>query len=414
MANKPHVIRGWPNGMDNVLPDYDLPVNDDDLQLSLRSLVNADILPSGRVKRRSGITQRIAGAITSLFPNGNTALAVIDGKLSQILADFTTTELATLAVARRMSYANVAGAVYYANGVDKGRVVSGEAKHWGVEYPNAAPGMVAMAGALPPGRYMSIVTYVDADGQESGCGASSSLTLSATGGIALTIPQPTQAHVVSIRLYWAAANDTVMYHADDLPVGQTTKNILLPPDTGLQLETQFMRDFLPCELLEEFNGRIYGASANILWHTQPLRYGLYKPASDYIVFTAPIRVVAAMPDGLYVVADQTYWLSGDSPENFTIKPVLQYTAAKGSLSRLPKGEEVIWYSSAGIVKASPGGQVKLVQEPFVRGAPSNEGATVYVEQQGVKKMMAAVSGEPFATGLSSADYMDAEIERARR
>jgi hypothetical protein len=414
MAYNDNVIKGWPGGMNNILPDYDLPTNQKDQQNTLRNIVNADVLSSGRIKRRSGTTQKIAGKVHSLFPLGNVMYAVINRVLSAVLIDYSAIDLRDLSSNRPVSYTAVADQIFYSNGVEKGVIYNGESRHWGVETPSASPTMTAGVGALPVGRYMAVCTYVDELGQESGCGRAVDITLSAPGGITVSIPQPTQAHVDKVRVYFTGPNDTVLYRAAELDVGVLSKAFLVPPVLGMQLETQFMRDFLPCEYLQQYNGRIYGAGGNILWYTQAFRYGLYKPSTDFFIFPAPIVLVCAMEDGIYVVADRTYWLGGTGPEDFQLKTVSEYTAAKGSLSRMPNSLERIWYSSAGIMRARNGGVVDMIQEPNVRGAPSATGATAYLETNGVKKVVAAVSGDPFATGLSSQDFMDAEIERAGR
>lgn len=414
MADGPYVIRGWKDGMNNVLPDYDLPANDEGVQTTLRNIVNADVLPSGRLKRRSGATQRITGRVHSFFPVGGIAYAVIDDVLSTVFPDYSVEPIVNVSPGRPVSFERIGDTVYFTDSVQKGRLVNGVLKHWGVETPVSSPTMTATSGALPPGRYMAVVTFLDSDGEESGCGVASEITLAAAGGITLGLPVPTQAHVASKRIYLATTNDGVLYSVAIVPSNVTAYTINSPTTPGMALETQFMRDFLPCEMLTSTNGRIYGVTGNLLWATQPLRYGLYKPSTDFMVFPAPITIAAATSGGMYVVADQTYWLAGNGPEDFTIDTVLQYTAARGSLSKLPRGEELVWYSSVGIVQAGPGGQVKLIQEPNVRGAPSNSGATIYMEDRSVKKVLAAVSGEPLATALSSSDYIDAEIVRARR
>lgn len=415
MPDTPYTIRGWPSGMNNVLPDYELPRNDKDIQTALRNAVNVDVLDSGRVRRRSGITQRISGDTHSLFASGNTAYAAINDYLCNIATDYTSTQLKAVSPNRRISYVDTGEAVYYANGLEKGRLINGAWYRWGVEAPTAPPTMTATAGALGIGRYMAVCTFIDTNGQESGCGSAGVISLTGIGGITFGLPQPIDSSgVLAIRLYMTSANDDVLYSAVDLAVGTTTFTILSAPTPGLALETQFMREFLPCELLEYYHGRIYGAHGNILWHTQPYRYGLYRPSQDYIQFPAPITMIAAVDDGMYVAADQTYWMPGAGPEDFAIFPVLQYTAAQGSMSRMPDAQHVVWFSSAGLVMAAPGGVVKMVQEPNVRTASSTKGTTVYVEQNGVKKILGLVNGDPFATTLAATDFMDAEIIRARR
>lgn len=400
--------------MNNVLPEYDLPVNQDNRQNQLRNIVNADVLSSGRLKRRSGATKLVAAQTHSLYSDGTRAFGVFDDVLCEVLPNMTRIAIATMGSENRVSYVPIGPMTFYSNGAVKGRIMNGQAYHWGIEPPQSPPALTPTAGSLPAGTYMAIATFVDQFGEESGCYNSTVAALSAAGGFTVTLPQPTEAAVVAVRLYFSMTNDSVMYAIGDYAVGVTTVPITVMPQFGMALETQFMEPPPASDILEELYGRIYGVMGNFVWHTQPLRYGLYKPSTDFIQFPAPVVLLAAVSGGLYVVADKTYWLAGDSPDEFTIDSVLQYTAAKGSLSKLPRSEDVVWFSSAGLVKASPGGKIAMVQEPNVRTAPSESGASLYIEDKGIKKIVAAVSGDPFATSLSSTDYMDAEIERARR
>ena len=54
----PVVIRGWPSGMDNIHADHELDAK------TLRRAVNADVLDSGKIRRRKGFSPFLADPIS--------------------------------------------------------------------------------------------------------------------------------------------------------------------------------------------------------------------------------------------------------------------------------------------------------------------------------------------------------------
>jgi hypothetical protein len=69
--------------------------------------------------------------------------------------------------------------------------------------------------------------------------------------------------------------------------------VITPPVFGQALRTQYLSRFLPCNIIEHWRGRIFGAIDNVLWCTEPYAYGLYRPSQNFYVFPSEIRLVIA-------------------------------------------------------------------------------------------------------------------------
>lgn len=68
--------------------------------------------------------------------------------------------------------------------------------------------------------------------------------------------------------------------------------------------------------------RLYVAEKNILWHSEPFAYSWFDMARNYLPFPTNIRMVASVPDGMFV-SDETaiYALTGMNPQDMTFKKV---------------------------------------------------------------------------------------------
>ncbi len=56
MSANPMSFSGWPSGMDNVHADHELDAK------TLRRAVNADVLDSGKIRRRKGFSPLLSGS----------------------------------------------------------------------------------------------------------------------------------------------------------------------------------------------------------------------------------------------------------------------------------------------------------------------------------------------------------------
>lgn len=398
---------GFPRGMNNILRDVELPAD------AARNAVNVDFLDSGKPRRRSGFSVLDSAPAHSLWSNGKFMLVYANDALNRLMDDDTLSVLRADVANRPVAYTEAGPDVYWANGVDSGRLIAGVDHPWGVEDPSDSPVLAASgSGVLPAGTYRAMVTFATASGQESGASIVSAPVEVSSGRLVVTLPQPSEAQVTSVRLYLTPPNGDKFYFVGSFDVGDTTVAYQVGVVYGREVPTMHMRRFLPCEWLEHWRGRIYGAVGSTLWCTEPFAYGLFKPAESFYLMPSPIRFTAGMKSGMFVVCDKTYWLAGTGPSDFTMDEVYPYSAARGSLSKFPESRDVLWFSDRGMVIGKDGGIVEPVQAVNVMPGAYNDGATVIRESNSLRHAVAVLRNPAGGSTLAARDWMDAEIVRA--
>ena len=119
----------------------------------------------------------------------------------------------------------------------------------------------------------------------------------------------------------------------------------------------------------------------------------------------------AVADGIYICADQTYWVSGVDTNDFQQIPVLPYGAVKGTGINLLESDNVAWFSDDGIIIGGLEAQVTNVQDDKSAVGEFENGAMVFRKQRGLRQIVATLG-----TGVQSAylapDYVT--LETARR
>lgn len=407
MANKP-ITLGWLRGMNNIAPDFDLPSN------TLRDAVNVDVLDSGALRRRQGATLRLATPDAhSFWSNDAVAFFVSAGNLMQLQDDLTAKLLRANVGFGTMQYEEAGGEVFFTNNTVLGRIRGGVAYELGVEAPSVPPGLALTNGYLSAGTYQCLCTFVNAQGEESAASRAVALRLGVPGGLTLTVPPPTSPEVVAVRLYLTQPDGELFYAVADLALGTSTTGIISAPDYGPVCRTQFMARMFAAETLEYYRGRMYYAAGNILWFSEPFQYGLFNPSENFIVFDAPVTLVEAVEDGIYLACDQTYFLAGTEPKEFRQQQIFPFGAARFSSTKHARSPDTSWYSDRGIVIGSNGGTATLIQNDNVMPEAHLRGATLVKEYNSLNQIISAVSGSPAAASLAALDYMDAEITRAR-
>lgn len=418
MAEKGDRVVGWPKGVDTRAPDHALPEG------TLRQAINVDILPDGRVRRRQGFTNVLAGDYHSLHgaDNGKFGLAVRDGELHRLTHNGSTLVAQTVAtglmLGRPMGYAYVNGLLYYSNGLDSGKIgETGSVAPWTVEAPNARPTVSELSGGLlSPGQYQISLTYVTAAMEQSlglPVPAVVSVANSNAGLLLSGIPQPQSPTVAYIRVYATTNDGAVLYRVADLPVGTTSYQLLSMPGGGMVLRTGAFGPLPPGAVLAYYNGRLYSAAGNVLWESEPFNYGVCNLAEGFTVFPADITMLAPVLDGIYVASDVTYFLSGPNLKQASMRTVLPYGAAKHAVTKRSDNDTQVWLSHRGLVEGGDGGKVKNLQEAHVAVPEHDTGALLFREQNGVKQFIGLGAGgqQGSVAKLSATDFAEAEIRR---
>lgn len=396
-------------GMDNIHADIELPHD------VLRRAVNTDILDSGRLRRRDGSAPALAvSGAHSLWSDGSRAYFVLNNELREFLVDGTSTVIGAFAAGtNRASYVKVNEDVFVTSKTVNARVRDGVMSAWGLEVPSAPPALSDTTGVMPAGRYFAAVTYVAADGRESGASVLTSIVLAAAGGVVTTaMPTPVSPFITRKRLYLSTPDGEVLFMAAEVAAADQFTNIGSSP-AGVALRTAYLTP-PPCgSALAYYNGRIFIVDASdqrIVWFTEALDYDHVDTRRNYYQFEAPVTVIAASNDGLYVCSDNTYFLPNAGSADAGQRLVLEFGAVEGSAATIPNTANSIWMTSRGPAIGKDGGVIELMAEKAVATGGMTDAASMVREKDGLRQFV-VVGSNSEASALQAGSYAEAEIVR---
>jgi hypothetical protein len=408
----PVKFQGWPRGMDNRRSDFDVNA------AYLRSVINGDVLSSGRIRSRAGITQRVASAGAHSVANDGTALywATANAIKRALPKNFAAATLLTDArLASPLSWVFLNGQGYFSNEAINGVInASGAYEPWGIVPPAAAPALSAMPGA----RTVQVTcAFVTGTGEISGAPLASSVSCGDNPAITVTaIPQSTDSRVVATRLFVNTGKE--FFKEADVPAGLTTWTLLGPFGAGELLDTQFMSQPPPGQLLEQHNGAMYVAQGSTIFSSAALRYNLFDNTDRYYPFSQRVTMMKAVPHGpsraerpgMFVSADKTYFIEDIGDKEPDIRAVFEYKAIEGAAIHVPNSDDVMWLSERGICRGSSGGKVENLTEDQVAMDQYTRAAMGMLEREGHRAVLAI--GQTASTlPLLNSDWTLGEIDR---
>lgn len=423
----------WKQGVINAKPGKDIPTD------GLLDAVNVDLSDDGKPRRRKGsklvVGVQYKGRSCAADDYG---LYFFDGqylKKETLNNGLWTEEIlgGGYDTALPVYWTVGQGSLWFSNGVQRGRIKQGVLLPFSVEQPSDNPVLTAFAdgGGFAPGTYGVSVTFITNTGEESGCGQRYSVDVPAaapvrdgfglnpiipsTGKIVLSnIPQPKSSNIAYIRIYVTEANGTVCYKYADIPVGQSIYVMLGIQPKGQVLFNELTDEFPACTLLQVWRGYLLGAQGNVLWFSEPQRFGLTQMQENFMQFAEPITMIAPVDDGFYVVAEKTWFISGGKPSEWGRREVLPYGGAvPGTFVKHPVKSEVSWFSDRGEIFGRVGGQV--LNETIQKIAPNKykTGAAFYRRQDGIEQIVNSFPTSGQQSKILASDFMDAEIIRAK-
>lgn len=418
---------GWSKGVNNRLRETESQAatrNQFEIPPSnwLRKGINVDLTQLGHPLRRSGYQQLISGFTHSLWGDEqiNYGLCVHEGQLSRVNTDngVLLTPLVEVTPFLPMAYTVVNGTVYYANGIDKGRVIDGVPTNWGLAEPGQ-PALGTTDGTLFPGTYHVAMTFEDYSGEEYGASDPLEIIVE-SGAITVTPPTPWPDAVFRCNVYVTQANSEVYYLAKSLV--EPGETIITQADLGKGrvLETLDFKQPQSGHILAHFNGRIYIARNDTVFFTEPLRYGLTRPAQGIYMFPERVELLAVSTDGLYVGSKgQVVFLAGMDPYDVSQIAVQSYgpipramTYIAGDRLGVNARHVPVWWGMDGVMVAGlPGGQVRQLTRDRLAVPKHELGAMMLREREGMSQVVSVLrrGGETNAMGAS--DSVVAEIRR---
>lgn len=382
----------------------------------LRHAFNFDLDNAGRLSRRAGVSlaEAMAGA-HSLWSDGIRTLYVRDSALYEI-TDFSPVVyvlLTALSADARMSYEGVNGDVYFSNGSDSGRLLSGAEypEPWSLAVP-AVPPVSLIAGTLNPGTYLLSIVHATAAGEEGGASPAQAVELLSVGGIRVTIPS-SPAGADNVHIYLSAADGGVLTRHSVVAGGSGPADLTARHD-GAALTQEHLEPQPAGHLVAEYHGRLLVATGSMLTYSQPRTPGKYLPTKGVIPFPHRVTNIVPCGGGVYVTTkNETWWLPGDDIADAPARRILPYGAAEGSRFKLPTGEQVGWYGDNGVIVAGTDGVADEMQSANVATDTADVAAVLVREVGGVSSLVVVLSGNVTTSPLVDADITEEVAGRLR-
>lgn len=197
------------------------------------------------------------------------------------------------------------------------------------------------------------------------------------------------------RIYpivYAQVNEAV-YFTDGVRVG-SYHPVPGPTPAWLSAQPQKVGDVqfsrMPAgSAIAHHNGRLLVAVGSALVYSEPFTPHLRDESRGWEMFPAPITCVVAVEAGVFVVADQTYFLPGGLPAQ-SMRSVLSYGAPMQQPGYRPDGG-AHWMSTRGVVSVNAAGEITNLQEQHVAMKTSGAAATLFRERDGMASIVAALS-----------------------
>ncbi len=350
--------------------------------------VNIDIDNAGVASRRSGITEVLTGHDVIWGKAGyvvaGSSLCAFDGSsVNEVCGGIYGTEY---------DLYSFNGTDYFSDGLVSKKITGGVCVPWGIDPPAHVPALSRTAGTkLPSGRYMACFTYYDASGVESGCSDFTLTETGSTGSLSVSgwnFPDDTQ--IVGVNVYMTPHNGETLYLVASIPrvSGLLATEITALPGGGKKLSTEDVTPIPPGRIITRHNARIYVADdSGIVWFTDEYAEDQCHIADNYYQFPEAVTVMLSVPEGLWIVADKTYFYSG-SPGDSSERIVSNHGAAFGTGLYIPKSNHVAWFSDYGWVIGGAQGEHKNLQEDKMDIKPvTSSGAGLYREEDGIASLI---------------------------
>ena len=257
-------------------------------------------------------------------------------------------------------------------------------------------------------------------------------------GIGAQPPLSQLAYVqVGEMVYFSSPNECGVIHAHDetiAPWGSPTDLWLSPvvnPTANLPAIAGRLLGAPPlASFLTYWNGRVYLAQGSMLWATELYLYNAVDKTKNFFPFEAPITMLGAVGDGLYVGTEDSCWfLSGSSLKELKRTRVLDSPVIRGSMVFMPSevanppqvdlGADqpvslgLLFMTANGYCAGQNSGVVYNLTESKMVFPDAVSAHALYRNQDGMHQYVAVLDSE--GTPTSSAcigDYVDTEIIRA--
>ena len=391
-------------GLNNVLPPemLTLKVAFAKKQQYLAEAKNVDITNSFEARRRAGYSAIYRASVHSLWSGSGMCLFRDGQTLKMLRDDLSAADVLRSGIIgnRPMTYLALNDLVYYSDGTYSGIIEGGVDRSWGLAVPPMA-GLSSTWGTLLAGHYRVAVSYLRADGQESGTSEPAMIEIADNSGIAIAITASSDPTVTAILIYVTRCDGETFYQAyRQANAVQTVSHI-----TEQAMSTTFSKTLLfgppPAgTMLEYYNGHIYIVDQSTIWHTEPFRYELIDALQDYLSFDRDVTLMGAVEDGMFFGTDtEIAFAQGPGPRKFSMERKTSYGAVKGTMQVIDHLEKdgtlkkwIAFVSKEGLCFGKPGGEIDNVTRNNYIMPPACSGAGLIRTSDGVQQSIAVLKG----------------------
>ena len=380
-------------GINNRAREYELPTG------SVRDAVNVDLTLSGRTRLRPGQERVMNGdRVSSCWSDGDRAFYKDGATLREYFDNGTNVTRFTGLSNHAVAYAKWPGRGFvFSDASIIKRIVGTTILPIALATPSTPPIVTAgTAGSLAPGLYQVATSFQNGNGEESALTASVQVAVVANGSLQIGLPVAADADAVSTLLYVSATNGDQLYLATIVSSMTTSLALTVLPSRGREPITQHAEPLPAGDILAYWDGRLISSLNGVVRFTQPYS-GLYNAARDYIAFPKPVSIIFPTDTGLWLVADHTYYLTSYGGDLRTVAPM---GAVAGTLALLPDTDEALWMTDHGLVQTN-GGELTYLQQDNVQVSRAQSGAAVYLENDGLKHVVATLRNPSLDKGGAS-------------
>lgn len=383
-------IGPWPQGMDVLSPDTDMPKDQRGNIIAARDSFNGDFSRTGQWQTRPGVQLYLSRpGMHSIWtsPNGRILAADVD-QLVEVDANGVRV-LEDLASPLPVDFTMLNDEIVFSTMDEIGIVGEDNTRPLGP--PDMTTPIVSAApnGGLFAGRYTVAACWLDDDGREGALSRMVTVDVPAGGGIRVVLA----GEGLRARVYRSEANGTQIYRMTDVLPQAITSYTFGVGDLGEQADTAYLRRTLPGTFVRLWRGRLLTARGNILFLSEPMRYNLYSPRHGFVMLPAEITFLEAVEGGVWIgQPDTVKFLAGPRPGEWELKtPGGNAPMARSSMIvssdlfdpnlQLVDGDHALWLASNGYVLGTPSGTLVEPQAQRIRLPVSAAGRTAVFDRR---------------------------------
>lgn len=388
----------------------------------LKKVLNIDIDKTGGLSKRKGYTKKDTASYTSLWNSsiGLGCYGVRNGSLVRLHSDYSYNVLLSNINDDQVSFEEVDDTIYLTSNSFNGIITNGTFRSWGIPKNTTSPNLTSSTGLLPEGTYQVSYTYVYSDGRESGTKSASLITISDNSKITLNIPTNPDVNIIYARVYCSTTDGSILFYSGIGILGSSysinsTSTLVSPLKT-------FNLDKAPLgSIVKYYKGRVYIASGNILWYSEPWQYEYFKLDSNYIEFPEDIVEVMPVEDGLWIGSDRLYFLSGEEPSTFrrVTKEVIRVVRGTSTLipgsytpsDGLSGGYKWIVSSDLGIFMLHSQGIATNLSSPNVSLDSADSGSSIFLQTNGINQYLSILKTNQNPNNSVATDLVEGVIIR---